>query len=130
MATILVVDDFEDSRFSLCRLLEFSGHTVLEATGGKQAVEIAIGKQPDIVLMDISLPDMDGMTATERIRATKDIRQMPIVALSAHDTESHHARASDAGCDAYVTKPMDFNELESLIDKLLEEESRVGGKGC
>ncbi len=119
MATILVVDDFEDSRFSLCRLLEFSGHSVLEATDGRQAIDLAVGSQPDLVLMDVSLPDVDGITATAEIRARGGIRQMPIVALSAHDTESYQRRALDAGCQAYMTKPVDFGELEALIDEML-----------
>jgi CheY-like chemotaxis protein len=119
MATILVVDDFEDSRFSLCRLLELSGHSVLEATDGRQAIDLAVGTQPDLVLMDVSLPEVDGITATAEIRAREGIRQMPIVALSAHDTESYQRRAIEAGCQAYVTKPVDFGELEALIDQML-----------
>ena len=126
MARILVVDDFEDSRFSLCRLLELSGHTVLEATNGNQAVEAAVGEQPDLVIMDVSLPGIDGITATARIRASEGIRQMPIVALSAHDTENYLERARRAGCDAYMTKPMDFDDLEKLIGEILDQEPAGG----
>jgi CheY-like chemotaxis protein len=119
MAKILVVEDFEDSRFSLCRLLEMSGHSVEEATDGHMAVELAVREQPDLVLMDLSLPGIDGIQATERIRRTEGIRQMPIVAVSAHDTAQFHEKAIDAGCNAYITKPMDFDELEALIARFV-----------
>ena len=126
MATILVVDDFEDSRFSLCRLLELSGYTVLEATDGLEAIEMAVGSAPDLVIMDVSLPEVDGITATERIRASEGVRQMPIVALSAHDTESYQQRAIAAGCQAYMTKPVDFADLESLIERVLRDAGAEG----
>lgn len=126
MGKILVVDDFEDSRYSLCRLLELCGHTVVEASNGHQAVEAALSEQPDLVLMDLSLPGIDGIAATARIRAASGIRQMPIVALSAHDTESYHTAALGAGCDAYLTKPMDFDDLEKLIGEILDKEPAKG----
>jgi two-component system, cell cycle response regulator DivK len=114
MASILVVEDFEDSRYSLCRLLELSGHTTLEARDGSEAVRVASDEHPDLILMDVSLPDIDGITATERIRAAGG-RRVPIIVLSAHDAEQFHERATSAGCDAYVTKPVDFERLEALI---------------
>lgn len=119
MATILVVEDFEDSRFSLCQLLQFSGHTVLEADSGGTAVEIALRDRPDLILMDMSLPDIDGVEATERIRAGEGDRRTPIVVLSAHDLPSFHERAFAAGCDDYMTKPVDFDELEARISRML-----------
>ena len=114
MAIILVVEDFEDSRFSLCRLLEMSGHAVLEARDGAEAIAAAVGERPDLVLMDVSLPDIDGITATERIR-TELGPELPIIILSAHDAEQFYERATAAGCDDYVTKPLDFDRLERLI---------------
>ena len=119
MAKILVVEDFEDSRFSLCRLLEMSGHSVLEALDGQQAVELATTGQPDLILMDLTLPVVDGMEATRRIRGSKGIKRMPIVAVSAHDTQNYEVEAAEAGFDACVTKPIDFDELEGLIGRLL-----------
>ena len=118
MANILVVEDFEDSRFSLCRLLELSGHTTLEARNGLEAVRVATYSRPDLILMDVSLPDIDGITATEQIRAAGGPR-MPIIVLSAHDAEQFHERAVTAGCDAYITKPVDFERLEALIRNYL-----------
>ena len=120
MANILVVEDFEDSRYSLCRLLEMSGHRVLEAKDGGEAVAVALREHPDIILMDLSLPDIDGIAATERIRLAEPSHHTPIIVLSAHDTEGFHARAFAAGCDDYVTKPLDYGELESLIARYVK----------
>jgi CheY-like chemotaxis protein len=122
MANILVVEDFEDSRFSLCRLLEMSGHHVLEATGGREAVEIALRERPDLILMDVSLPDMDGIRATEAIRSGEPAERTPIIVLSAHDSPPFPQRAFAAGCDDYVTKPVDFDRLEVLIDRFTKKE--------
>ena len=119
MAKILVVEDFEDSRFSLCRLLEMSGHTVFEALDGQQAIDLAESAMPDLILMDLSLPVVDGLEATRRIRGAQGARTMPIVAVSAHDTQHYEAEAAEAGFDACVTKPIDFDELEGLIGRLL-----------
>ncbi len=115
MANILVVEDFEDSRYSLCRLLEMSGHRVIEAASGQEAVDAARRERLDVILMDLSLPDFDGVTATERIRSAEQGSRTPIIVLSAHDTSSFHDRAFQAGCDDYVTKPLDFDTLETLI---------------
>ena len=114
------MEDFEDSRFSLCRLLEMSGYEVLEAADGGQAVEVAVSALPDLVLMDLTLPVMDGIEATKRIRAAEGTPRMPIIAVSAYDAENASAEAVDAGCDGYVTKPIDYDELEALIGRMLK----------
>lgn len=110
---ILVVDDFEDSRFSLARLLEIEGFDVLEASDGAQAIETALSESPDLILMDISLPVIDGMDATRQIKAR--LEAIPIIALSAHDGADYQSKAKEAGCDDYITKPIDFEGLLSLI---------------
>jgi len=110
---ILVVDDFEDSRFSLSRLLEIEGYEVLEAADGAQAIEKALGESPDLILMDLSLPVIDGMSATRKIKA--QLEQVPVIALSAHDGAEYQNKAKEAGCDDYVTKPVDFDGLLALI---------------
>ena len=122
MANILVVEDFEDSRFSLCRLLEMSGHQVLEAKGGREAVEIALRERPDLILMDVSLPDMDGIMATAAIRDGEASSHTPIIVLSAHDASPFPERAFAAGCDDYVTKPVDFDRLEALIRRFTSKQ--------
>jgi two-component system cell cycle response regulator DivK len=119
LATIMVVEDFEDNRFMMRRLLEMSGYHVLEAVNGEEAVEIARRERPHLILMDLSLPLLDGLAATRRIRQEASLRDVPIVAVSAHDTADCHADALAAGCNDYVTKPIDFDQLEALLGKLL-----------
>ena len=115
---VLVVEDFEDNRFMMRRLLEMSGYQVVEAVNGNQAVERAASDHPDIILMDLSLPQLDGLAATRRIRAQENSRRVPIVAVSAHDSADFHAEALAAGCNEYVTKPIDFDQLVQLLDRL------------
>ena len=120
--TVLVVEDFEDNRFMMRRLLEMSGYRVVEAVNGEQAVEVAASERPDLILMDLSLPKLDGLAATRRIRRSDGLAEVPIVAVSAHDTSDFHADALAAGCNEYVTKPIDFDQLESLLKKLLKKQ--------
>jgi len=117
--TVLVVEDFEDNRFMMRRLLEMSGYRVVEAVNGQEAVDIAQREEPDLILMDLSLPLLDGLSATRRIREQVALRKVPIVAVSAHDTADFHAEALAAGCNEYVTKPIDFDQLENLLNRLL-----------
>ena len=115
---VLVVEDFEDNRFMMRRLLEMSGYRVVEAVNGNQAVEMAASERPDIILMDLSLPQLDGLAATRRIRTQEGLGRVPIVAVSAHDSADFHAEALAAGCNAYVTKPIDFDQLVQLLDRM------------
>ena len=117
--TVLVVEDFADNRFMMRKLLEMSGYQVVEAVDGKEAVEVAERARPDLILMDLSLPRLDGLDATRRIRELDGLGRVPIVAVSAHDTNDFHADALAAGCNEYVTKPIDFDELDALLKKLL-----------
>src|ERR671917_1951151 len=119
LPTVMVVEDFEDNRFMMRRLLEMSGYQVLEAINGEEAVELAHRERPQLILMDLSLPQLDGLAATRRIRQHADLRDVPIVAVSAHDTADFHADALAAGCNDYVTKPIDFDQLEALLNRLL-----------
>jgi two-component system, cell cycle response regulator DivK len=120
---VMVVEDFEDNRFMMRRLLEMSGYRVLEAINGEEAVELAQRELPQLILMDLSLPQLDGLAATRRIRQHADLRNVPIVAVSAHDTADFHADALAAGCNDYVTKPIDFDQLEALLHRLLPKNS-------
>jgi CheY-like chemotaxis protein len=119
-ATVLVVEDFEDNRFMMRRLLEMSGYRVVEAVNGRQAVEKAQSERPDIILMDLSLPMLDGLAATRQIRAQEGHGKIPIVAVSAHDSADFHAEALAAGCNEYVTKPIDFDQLVQLLSRLVK----------
>ena len=116
--TVLVVEDFEDNRFMMRRLLEMSGYRVIEAVNGRQAVEKAQEERPDIILMDLSLPMLDGLAATRQIRSYDGLGKVPIVAVSAHDSADFHAEALAAGCNEYVTKPIDFDQLVQLLSRL------------
>ena len=115
----MVVEDFEDNRFMMRRLLEMSGYRVIEAVNGQEAVETARREKPDLILMDLSLPLLDGLAATRRIREQDGLGKVPIVAVSAHDTADFHADALAAGCNEYVTKPIDFDQLEGLLSRLV-----------
>jgi len=119
VATVLLVEDTEDNRQMMRRLLELSGYRVVEATNGKEAVEVASRVRPHIILMDLSLPLVDGLAATRRIRVLPGLDKVPIVAVSAHDTADFHSEALAAGCDAYITKPIDYSELEEVVGRLL-----------
>ena len=97
---MLLVEDTEDNRFMMRRLLEMSGYRVAEATNGAEAVRTAEYEIPEIILMDLSLPIIDGLAATRRIRQLPELKSVPIIAVSAHDTADFHAEALAAGCDA------------------------------
>ena len=109
---VLLVEDTEDNRQMMRKLLEMSGYQVVEAINGVEAVRLASEERPGIILMDLSLPLIDGLTATRRIRSLPDLSKVPIIAVSAHDTADFHSDALAAGCDAYITKPIDYPELE------------------
>lgn len=123
--TVLLVEDTEDNRQMMKRLLEMSGYRVVEALNGKQAVEVARSEHPEIILMDLSLPYIDGLAATREIRSLPEFRKVPIVAVSAHDTADFHSEALNAGCNVYVTKPIDYPELEELVQRLLSKNGKV-----
>lgn len=119
--TVLLVEDTEDNRFMMRRLLEMTGYRVIEAMNGEEAVKLAQAESPHLILMDLSLPVIDGLAATRLIRKLPDFQSTPIIAVSAHDTSDFQSEAIAAGCNRYVTKPIDFNELEELIVQLLQK---------
>lgn len=119
--TVLLVEDTEDNRFMMRRLLEMTGYRVIEAMNGEEAVKLARSESPKLILMDLSLPVIDGLAATRLIRKLPNFESTPIIAVSAHDTSDFQSEAIQAGCNTYVTKPIDFNELEQLIAQLLKK---------
>lgn len=121
--TLLLVEDTDDNRFMMRRLLEMEGYRIVEARNGEEAVKTAQQEKPVLILMDLSLPVIDGLTATRLIRQIPAFRNTPIIAVSAHDTADFEAEALAAGCNGYITKPIDFGELEQLIVKLLPQKS-------
>ena len=119
-AKILLVEDTEDNRFMMRRLLEMDGYAVVEARNGHEAVTIAKMEKPQLILMDLSLPVIDGLAATRLLRQIPEFTETPIIAVSAHDTADFKGDALAAGCNSYITKPINFAELEELIERLLE----------
>lgn len=115
--TVLLVEDFPDSRFMMRRLLELSGYRVVEAGDRREAVEFATRERPDLILMDLGLPVLDGLSATKLIRQSENLCDVPIIAVTAHDAEEFHRAAEAAGCDGYVTKPVDFDLLENVMGR-------------
>jgi len=117
--TLLLVEDTEDNRFMMRRLLEMEGYRVVEARNGEEAVKVAQTEKPALILMDLSLPIIDGLAATKLIRRMPEFKDVPIIAVSAHDIADFQEEALTAGCNRYITKPIDFGELENLISELL-----------
>jgi two-component system cell cycle response regulator DivK len=118
--TVLLVEDYEDSRFMLARLLEMSGYRVLEAADGREAVEAAERECPDVVLMDLQMPVLDGFTATSIIRRIDGICRVPVIAVSAQSTEDFISAAARVGCDRFISKPVDFDLLVEAIRECTE----------
>jgi two-component system cell cycle response regulator DivK len=103
--TVLVVDDFEDNRMMYAEFLRFSGFRVVEAANGIEAINVAIASMPDLVIMDLSLPLMDGWEATRRLKTEQSTRHIPVIALTGHTLDGYVEGARDAGCDAFLAKP-------------------------
>lgn len=113
--TILVVDDFDDTRWLLRTWLERRGFRVIEAENGREAITEAQAGAPDLIIMDLEMPEMDGLAATRQIRELANLAGVPIVAVSAYGAEQFRGPALQAGCNEYVSTPFDPIELERLI---------------
>ena len=116
---ILYVEDNPDNVYMLTRRLKKKGFEVLVAEDGQQGVEMALSESPDLILMDLSLPIMDGWEATKNIKADEKGKSIPIIALSAHAMEEHKKSAMEAGCNDYDTKPVDLKRLMSKISQFV-----------
>ena len=121
MTRILYVEDNDDNIYVVTNRLGRAGFTVLVARDGEQGVAMASAEQPDLILMDLRLPVLDGWEATKRIKAGARSRDIPILALSAHAMTGDRAKALAAGCDDYETKPIDFARLRGKIEALLAQ---------
>src|SRR5215204_415025 len=114
--TVLVVEDNDDTRAIICLELGRYGYLVVEAWNGREAIELARHGCPDLILMDLNLPSVDGLTAAQAIRRLgKKCAAVPIIAITAYDTYGIEKAALDAGCDAYLRKPLDFPSLEKTV---------------
>jgi CheY-like chemotaxis protein len=121
MSKILLVEDNEMNRDMLSRRLQRKGHEVLIALDGIQGIELAQAQQPDLILMDMSLPVMDGWQATQQLKAAPETGGIPIIALTAHAMAGDREKCLKVGCDDYDTKPVEFSRLLAKIQALLEK---------
>jgi two-component system cell cycle response regulator DivK len=119
--TVLVVEDYDDARELISVLLSGGGYRVIEARDGAEAVEVARRECPDLVIMDMSLPGVDGLTATQAIREIEELCHMPVIACSANDVREWADKALAAGCNEFVSKPLDFTALEEALKRLLPQ---------
>jgi CheY-like chemotaxis protein len=119
MTKILLVEDNEMNRDMLSRRLQRKGYEVAMAVDGRQGIEMALSEQYDLILMDMSLPEIDGWEATRRLRATRETESVPIIALTAHAMAGDREKALEAGCNDYDTKPIEFKRLLSKIEALV-----------
>ncbi|HEY9645259.1 MAG TPA: response regulator [Chroococcidiopsis sp.] len=119
MHKILLVEDNELNRDMLSRRLERKGLQVIVAVDGQQGVAMAQSERPDLILMDMSLPVLDGWAATRQLKATAETQAIPVIALTAHAMAGDQAKCMEAGCDDYDTKPIDFTRLLGKIQVLL-----------
>ena len=117
--TILLVEDFDDTRLMMKLWLSKNGYRVVEAETGEEAISAAQRELPDLILMDMMMPGLNGLDATRRIREYQALRRTPIVAVSAYGADEYRTIAIDAGCDEYVSTPFEPSELAGLIESLI-----------
>jgi CheY-like chemotaxis protein len=116
MATILYIDDTENNRILVARRLERKGYRVLTAVSAEEGMALALSDPPDLILMDMGMPDVDGWTATRRMKADAKLGSIPVIALTAHAMQGDREKALEAGCNDYETKPFDFPRLFEKVD--------------
>ena len=126
MTTILLVEDNEMNRDMLCRRLKRRGYTILIAVDGNDGLTTARDRRPDIILLDMSLPTMDGWEVARQIKQDKVTAMIPVIGLSAHAMDSDRQKALEVGCNDYESKPIDFERLISKIDKLTGNSGQEG----
>jgi len=127
---ILIVDDNQDSRELVVKILKVRGYQTIEAVDGEEALEKAVAERPDLILMDRSLPKIDGYEVTRRLKGQEEFKDIPIVALTAHAMRGDREKALKAGCEGYISKPINVRELPELVLSYLrgKKESILGGE--
>ena len=119
MKRILVAEDDTGSRDLLTRILRFYGFTIVPATNGRQAIEITKESQPDLIMMDLSMPIQNGLDAVRELKQKKELAHIPIIAMSAYDTRQDEMDALNAGCVAFLPKPLELFTLKERLDQIL-----------
>ena len=122
-AKILVVDDNEDNRELASKILRIRGYLIVEAKDGRAAIKKAEEERPDLILMDISLPDIDGYEVTRAIKSKEELRGIPVIALTAHAMKGDKEKALEAGCDGYISKPIDIHKFPDQVSSYLPQSS-------
>jgi CheY-like chemotaxis protein len=131
MPRVLLVEDSEESREGLARHLKRKGYEILTALDGRQGLDVARAETPDIILMDMSLPVLDGWEATRQLKAAPETCAIPVIALTAHAMAGDREKAMEAGCDDYDTKPVELARLLAKIESLLRKKAAPGrDEGC
>ena len=126
MPKVLLVEDNEESRDGLARRLRRKGYETLLAVDGREAVRMAGAEAPDLILMDMSLPGLDGWEATRQLKAAPQTRGIPVIALTAHAMAGDREKALEAGCDDYDTKPVEFARLLGKMESALRDKAAPG----
>jgi two-component system cell cycle response regulator DivK len=127
---ILVVDDNNDSRELVVKVLKNKGYEMIEAIDGEDALEKAVSEKPDLILLDISIPKLNGYEVTKRLKSLEEVRDIPVVALTAHAMKGDRAKALEAGCEGYISKPINVRELPAQVKSYMRGkwESIFGGE--
>ncbi|MCX5719278.1 MAG: response regulator [Nitrospirae bacterium] len=118
---ILIVEDNQDSRELIVKILKNRGYQLIEAVDGEDALEKAITESPDLILMDISIPKIDGYEVTRMLKSRKEFKYTPIIALTAHAMKGDREKAMESGCEGYIAKPINIHELPEQIKPYLKE---------
>jgi CheY-like chemotaxis protein len=126
LRTILLVEDFDDTRLMMKLWLVKNGYRVLEAETGEEAISVAQRELPDLIIMDVMMPGMNGLDATQRIREYQALRRTPIVAVSAYGADEYRSIAIEAGCNEYVSTPFEPSALAELIKGLIAKRESSG----
>jgi two-component system cell cycle response regulator DivK len=119
VAKILVVEDNQDNREMVVKVLKFNGYDVIEAVDGEEGIEKAKTEAPALILLDIYLPKMDGYEVAKRLKGDTGLKDIPVIALTAHAMKGNREQALAAGCDGYISKPIDIRELPKQIEQFL-----------
>lgn len=119
MAKILIIEDTENNRILLTRRLKPKGYEIVTVEDAEKGLPLAQSERPDLILMDVGLPGLDGWAATRQLKSDPATKQIPVIALTAHAMQSDRDKATEAGCDDYETKPIDFARLFEKIERLL-----------
>jgi two-component system, cell cycle response regulator DivK len=125
MSKILIIEDTENNRVLLTRRLKPRGHQIITADDAESGLGLVDSEKPDLILMDVGLPGMDGWNATRALKQNETTKLIPVIALTAHAMQGDREKALEAGCDDYETKPIDFNRLFEKIDHLLSGDPRT-----